>query len=124
LGTQRVAVARGFNKGAVPYQGKVFCVSVPNGTLVARRNGKVIITQNTHKLCIAGEHRLGAEHYNQVLSCGCFFEHVDEYVKGAKTDYWRGIIVLDHYSENRFDIETISLGKLIKMYDCNIEGVS
>lgn len=91
---------------------------------VLQSHAHSVVFGHTHKLCIAGEHRLGAEHYNQVLSCGCFFEHVDEYVKGAKTDYWRGIIVLDHYSENRFDIETISLGKLMKMYDCNIGGVS
>ena len=33
----------------IPYQGKVWCLSVNNGTLVARRNGVVFITQNTHQ---------------------------------------------------------------------------
>lgn len=32
-----------------PYSGVVWCVSVPNGTLVVRRNGKTAITQNTHR---------------------------------------------------------------------------
>jgi hypothetical protein len=32
----------------VPYSGKVWCVNVDNGTLVVRRNGCVVITQNTH----------------------------------------------------------------------------
>jgi hypothetical protein len=33
----------------VPYNGIVWCVSVNNGTLIVRRNGKVCITQNTHQ---------------------------------------------------------------------------
>lgn len=35
----------------VPYEGRVSCVSVDNGTLVVRSKGKTIITQNTHRLC-------------------------------------------------------------------------
>ena len=32
----------------IPYKGKVWCLTVPNGTLVARRSGCVFITQNSH----------------------------------------------------------------------------
>lgn len=32
------------------YCGRTFCLTVPNGTLVARRRGWVFITQNTHKV--------------------------------------------------------------------------
>jgi hypothetical protein len=32
----------------VPYSGIAWCVSVPNGTLIVRRKGKAVITQNTH----------------------------------------------------------------------------
>jgi len=32
------------------YNGRTWCLTVPNGTLVARRRGVVFITQNTHKL--------------------------------------------------------------------------
>ena len=44
----------------VPYPGKVWCPTVKNGTLVVRRNGKVLITQNSHSpllfrdVCIVG----------------------------------------------------------------------
>lgn len=38
-----------------PYSGVVWCVSVPNGTLVVRRKGKTAITQNTHRLGILHE---------------------------------------------------------------------
>ncbi|RLF63664.1 MAG: hypothetical protein DRN30_06290, partial [Thermoplasmata archaeon] len=37
----------------VKYDGKVWCVYVDNGTLIVRRNGKVVITQNTHQKAIA-----------------------------------------------------------------------
>jgi hypothetical protein len=33
----------------VPYDGKVFCFSVPTGTLVTRRNGCVLISGNSHR---------------------------------------------------------------------------
>jgi len=36
----------------IPYNGKTWCVSVENGTLLVRRNGKVVITQNTHRKSI------------------------------------------------------------------------
>lgn len=41
-----------------PYSGVVWCVSVDNGTLVVRRNGKTAITQNTHRLGL-GSHSVG-----------------------------------------------------------------
>lgn len=31
----------------VPYNGKVWCVTVPNGTIIVRRNGKVVVTGNS-----------------------------------------------------------------------------
>lgn len=35
----------GYKEG---YSGRVWCVTVPNGTLITRRGGKVVLTQNTH----------------------------------------------------------------------------
>lgn len=71
-----------------------------------------IVFGHTHTLDHAAEHRHGAPHLNQALSVGCFFYHIDEYAKGSKTDYWRGLCVLNIYSPNRFDVETWSLGRL------------
>lgn len=34
----------------INYTGKTWCLTVPNGTLIARRNGIPFITQNTHKM--------------------------------------------------------------------------
>ena len=39
------------------YQGKVYCVKVPNGLLFVRRNGKPVISGNTHELI---RHRAGS----------------------------------------------------------------
>lgn len=81
-----------------------------------RDHNTSIVYGHNHKLAMAGEHRFGGEHYNQAMSIGCFFEHIDAYAKGAKVDYWRGIVLLDQYSMGRFDIETIALSKLKRDY--------
>jgi phage terminase large subunit GpA-like protein len=36
-----------------PYSGMVYCVTVPNGTLIARRNGKAMFVGNCEALCAA-----------------------------------------------------------------------
>jgi thymidylate synthase ThyX len=41
----------------VPYRGKVYCVKVPNGLLFVRRNGKPVVSGNTHELV---RHRAGS----------------------------------------------------------------
>jgi thymidylate synthase ThyX len=41
----------------VHYEGKVYCVKVPNGLLFVRRNGKPVVSGNTHELI---RHRAGS----------------------------------------------------------------
>jgi hypothetical protein len=41
----------------VHYKGKVYCVKVPNGLLLVRRNGKPVVSGNTHELV---RHRAGS----------------------------------------------------------------
>jgi len=40
----------GYHDGLEPYDGKVHCVSVPNGLLFVRRNGRPVVSGNTHEL--------------------------------------------------------------------------
>ncbi len=40
----------GYNDGMEPYDGMVHCVSVPNGLLFVRRNGKPTVSGNTHEI--------------------------------------------------------------------------
>jgi thymidylate synthase ThyX len=42
--------ASGYNDGFERYQGQVHCVQVPNGLLFVRRNGKPVVSANTHEL--------------------------------------------------------------------------
>ena len=42
--------AAGYNDGFEPYKGRVHCVQVPNGLLFVRRNGKPVVSGNTHEL--------------------------------------------------------------------------
>ncbi len=71
-----------------------------------------VVFGHTHTLDHCAEHKQNAPHLNQALSVGCFFEHVDEYAKGSMTNYWRGIVHLNTYSENRFDYQTIAMSRL------------
>jgi hypothetical protein len=75
-----------------------------------------VVFGHTHTLDHSAEHRRGAPHLNQALAVGCFFEHIDEYAKGSKTDYWRGIVELNAYHKNRFDITTVSMSNLLRKY--------
>jgi hypothetical protein len=51
INVSKIRIASGkYNCGTIPYSGNVFCVNVDNGTLLARRNGKIILTQNTHHM--------------------------------------------------------------------------
>jgi len=40
----------GYNDGIGHYEGRVHCVQVPNGLLFVRRNGKPVVSGNTHEL--------------------------------------------------------------------------
>jgi len=40
----------GYNDGYEPYYGRIHCVKVPNGLLFVRRNGKPVVSGNTHEL--------------------------------------------------------------------------
>lgn len=71
---------------------------------------------HTHKLDVACKHRHNAPHLQQAINVGCFFEHIDEYAQGSVTSYWRGLVVLNQYANNRSDISTFSLGWLKATY--------
>ncbi len=75
-----------------------------------------VVFGHTHTLDHAAEHRHGGAHLHQALGVGCFFEHVDEYAMGSKTDYWRGLVMMDIYGQNRFDFRTIAMSQLLKQY--------
>lgn len=101
----------------IPINGMGRAISNPN---VAQKALKLyhnsVVFGHTHTLDTAGEHRHNAPHLNQALCAGCFFEHVDEYAQGSRTDYWRGVVMLDMYDTNRFDISTVAMSRLLNDY--------
>lgn len=51
-------------KQAVPYEGKVYCVSVPSGNIIVRRNGKPLVVGNCHRIKKEGQYIKVREHFN------------------------------------------------------------
>lgn len=118
--------------GWVPYRdyiavGGVYFTHIPHGK--AREiSGKDICSKaeavtvnscvfaHTHELHTSCVHKEGQKHLQQILNAGCFFEEEEEYVKGRLTHYWKGVVILDNYSYGRFDIETVSMGRLKRLY--------
>lgn len=77
-----------------------------------------VVFGHTHNFDVAGLHRKNSASYQQAINCGCFFEHIDDYAKGSATNYWRGVLLLNHYDHNRVDIsEQWSMGRLRKYYE-------
>lgn len=116
----------------VPYRdytsiGGIFFTHIPHGK--AREiSGKDICSKaeavtvnscvfaHTHELHTSCVHKEGQKHLQQILNAGCFFEEEEQYVKGKITNYWKGVVILDNYSYGRFDIETVSMGRLKRLY--------
>ena len=65
----------GYNDSMEPYDGQVHCVSVPNGLLFVRRNGKPCVSGNTHELV---RHRPGTAVSQESL----------RYVRLADLPFW------------------------------------
>lgn len=89
------------NKGSwsrEPYDGVVWCVSVPNGTLVVRRNGKTAITQNTHRMG-AMPHSYGVGNNVSTLwgiEVGNLMDYRKaQYLNGAAPNWQKGFVILD-----------------------------
>lgn len=71
---------------------------------------------HTHELHVGNCHKRGQDHLQQVINVGCFFEVPEDYVKGRMTNYWKGLVLLHIYKDERFDIETFSIGRMRRMY--------
>lgn len=107
----------GVNFTHIPISSNGKAIGNPNVAQKALRLfSSSVVFGHTHTLDHAAEHRHGAPHLNQSLAVGCFFEHVDEYAQGSMTNYWRGVVDLDIYDTNRFDITTTSMRQLYNKY--------
>lgn len=69
-----------------PYEGAVWCVTVPNSTLVVRRDGKTAITMNTHDSWIMPLERLKLNNNNKIVK----YRQVHVRTPGYKEEYADG----------------------------------
>jgi hypothetical protein len=51
------------------------------------------------------------------LSCGCYFEHDEEYASSANKMFWRGIAVLRDAHQGEYDLEQWSMARIRRKYD-------
>lgn len=69
-----------------PYEGTVWCVTVPNSTLVIRRDGKTAITMNTHDSWIMPLERIKLNNSNNIVK----YRQVHVRTPGYKEEYADG----------------------------------
>lgn len=78
-----------------------------------------VVFGHTHRLLV-GSYTAHGEHAQQVqtVNVGCFFEGIPDYAKGSQSsiDWWRGVVILDHYGENQIDMSTYRLDALMGDY--------
>lgn len=102
---------------AVSGAGPVWCLRVPNGTLVVRRGGKVCVTQNTHDRQFYSPHYL-----HEVGSDGCLCRLYQPYNEGAPTNWRHGFSAFTFFKGGGYICEPILIvndrmcfgGKLFK----------
>lgn len=54
------------------------------------------------------------------LSVGCFFEHEEDYAGTANDMFWRGLCFLNNAKDGDYELETITLKRLRRMYDMEV----
>ena len=83
----------------------------------AEMTAKSLVFAHSHRRENVNYYRHGADNILQILMCGAFFEHVDDYAYGGLNAYWRGVNILTHWAEGRFDVEEISIERLRNTYE-------
>lgn len=91
----------------IHYTGKVWCISVDNGTLLIRRNGKVVVTQNTHRMGVYCKTTHNGTFGWWENGCGC--ELNPEYIKGVPD--WQNGFSLIYFDDNAYDVHQIYVNK-------------
>lgn len=84
-----------------PYDGIVWCPTVDNGTVFFRRNGKVIITQNTHDVQSHSKELWGDDKTIVGQSCGCLCKYDQPYI-GTKPTRWQQAFVEMNFLPNGY----------------------
>lgn len=82
---------------------------------IAKAHDTSVVWFHSHKLKIDYFARMGADSKQMcIINAGCFFEDIPQYAKGSTDaiNWWRGVLLLDHYEDDSFDIQTIRMSML------------
>lgn len=82
----------------------------------AEMTAKSLVFGHTHRQEVVNYYRHGSGELTQIVTGGALFEGTDSYAYGALNAYFRGLMLLTHYKEGRFDYEVISLERLNELY--------
>lgn len=94
--------------------------TAPSGKFALHRVSEMtntsIVYAHSHRKESLNVFRHGMSDIIQILCCGAYFEHVDEYAKGGLNAYSIGVQILSHWKYGRFDVEEFSLERLRQLY--------
>lgn len=85
-------------------------------SVIAQAVSKSVVIGHLHRFETVNHYRHGAEDIIQIVSAGCFFDGVEDYADGGLNAYYRGVLLLTHWKEGRFDIETVATPRLMEIY--------
>jgi hypothetical protein len=83
---------------------------------IASLTAKSVVVGHHHRFETMSYYRHGADDVQQVLLCGLFSEHTDDYADGGANAYNRCIVMLTHWGSGRFDVCQTSIERLKSQY--------
>lgn len=94
-------ITTGNNLKQVNYNGIVWCLSVPNHTLLVRRNGKTVITRNSHRLGTKFfTSRKGVIHWTE-SGCMRLRDKVEYFATGVQPDWQHGFVSVSFMQDGK-----------------------
>lgn len=93
----------------VPNNSYVWCLSVPNGTLLFRRNGKVFITQNTHSVESAALRYHGKDRTKVAQSMGLLGSYDQSYMRGRPSKWQQAFGVFYFWPDGNFNYYVVDI---------------
>lgn len=91
------------------YNKTVWCVSVDNGTVLFRRNGKTVITQNTHDIQFFPKVLRGKDKTIEGGSLGCLCEYDLSYIKGRPSNWQQAVSVMYVLPNGFYNLYTMKI---------------
>jgi UDP-2,3-diacylglucosamine pyrophosphatase LpxH len=115
INTRREARVQNTSWSRVAYSGKVWCVSVDNGTLLVRRHGRPIITLNTHRSSTYRHKDMSGDY--QWIENGCLCDLNPSYISSIPN--WQHAFTVGEFikADDRFHLNLVNIPKGKILYE-------